>query len=89
MEKRADSGVGRGADITAVGGSAGAAFISDIDVTAVGGRAAGGASVAVSSDVGLVKLCSHGTTPRLHWLLQAGRKVSLGSTRSGSCTAGS
>ena len=49
---RADGGV------TAVGGSAGVAVISDVDVTAVGGRAGGCVGAAVSSDVSVVVSCT-------------------------------
>ena len=91
---------GGGVDVTAVGGSAGVAVISDVDVTAVGGNAGGGASAVVSSDVDLLSVtlllslrlllwvvlpCSNATAP----LATAGGEVSLGSTPSGSSTAGS
>ena len=91
---RADGGV------TAVGGSAGVTVINDVDVTAVGGNAGGGASAVVSSDVDLLSVtlllslrlllwvvlpCSNATAP----LATAGGEVSLGSTPSGSSTAGS
>ena len=76
------------------------AVISDVDVTAVGGNAGGGASAVVSSNVDLLSVALLLSLKLVLWVVfpcsnataspaTAGGEVSLGSTSSESSTAGS